>query len=194
MSSDSDSAMYFDESVLGRPQRARGAIQHRVHELVAVGGAEAPGELHRLADHRAKRHLGLELELVEPDEEQRVLDRIEEPRLAVAAAGEVRLELRMRAHHALDERVEVIAIRARHVLGVGELPRQLLPRAVIQLPAIERLQRELARDAACAAELLRRARHRRAAHSRLRSAAIASAVSMASPPLLPALSAARSSA
>jgi len=61
----------------------------------------------------------------------------------------------MGAHHSLDERAEVVAVRARHVVGVGELLYQVLPGAVVELPAIERLQRELARHAARAAELLR---------------------------------------
>src|SRR5215472_101381 len=204
MSSDSDSAIHYPprqkrrrrllpyRSMFGRPQRPGGAVQHRVHELVAVGRAEAPGELHGLADRGAKRNLGLELELVESDQERGVLDRIEEPGLAVGAPGEACFELRVRAHHSLDERAEVVAVRPRHVLGVGELLYQVLPGTVVQLPAIQRLQGELAGHAARTTELLRGTGARR--HSRVRSEAISSAVSIASPPLLPALVAARSSA
>src|SRR5215467_14452356 len=193
MSSDSDSAMCYPGSqqkpagdfcpinlVLGRPQRPGGAVQHRVHELVAVGRAEALRELYGLADRRAKRNLGLELQLVESNQEHRVLDRIEEPGLAVGASGETGLELRVRAHDSLDERAEVIAVRPGHVLGVGELLHQVLPRAVVELPAIERLQGELAGHAARTAELLRSTGAGR--HSRVRSEAISSAVSIASPP------------
>ena len=50
-------------SVLVGPQLARGAIQHGVHELVAVGGAEALRERHRLVDDDAVRHIGARAEL-----------------------------------------------------------------------------------------------------------------------------------
>src|SRR6516165_530531 len=182
-------------SMLVRPQRARGAIEYRIHELEAVGGAKALGEHHRLVDCHAVRHLRLRAELVERDQQHGTLDRIEQTRLAIAEIGEPRVELLARTPYALDQRAEVAGIGARHVLRFAEFLYQVLPRRVVQLPAVERLQRELARHAARAAECARvLATHRPISHRRAMTAAISSALSIASPPLLPSPVAARSSA
>src|SRR5207253_10528915 len=97
------------------------------------------------------------------DEQDGVLDRIEEPRFAVGERGELGVELQACAPYALDQGAEILAVGARHVLRLAELLQQLLPRAGIELPAIQRLQRQLARDGARAMVLAgRRCAHRRA--------------------------------
>ena len=58
-------------------QRSGRAVEHRVDELVSVGGAETLGETHALVDHDAIGDLGPRLQLVRPDEKHRVLDGIE---------------------------------------------------------------------------------------------------------------------
>src|SRR6516162_10118521 len=64
------------ESVLVRPQRACGTVEHGVDELEAVRGAKALGERDRLVDRDAVGHLGSSGELVERDEQHRPLDRV----------------------------------------------------------------------------------------------------------------------
>jgi len=134
--------------VLRRPQRARGAVEHGVDELVTVGRAKTPGERHRLIDRDTVGHLGPRRELVERNQQHRVLDRIEPPRLAVGETGELRIELLAGAPDSLDQCAEVLRIGAWHVIGLAELLDQVLPRRRIQLPAIQRLQGKLARHAA----------------------------------------------
>src|SRR5207237_8060051 len=107
-----------------------------------------------------------------------------EVRWGVGEGGEACIERINRARNAREERAEIIPVGARHVLGVAELLHQVLPRTGVQLPAVQRLQRELARH---------RARTARLAHSRAIRPAISSALSIAAPPLLPALVAAPSS-
>src|ERR1700741_4037967 len=174
-------------SVLVRPQRARGAIEHGIHEFEAIGGSKTLGERHCFVDRHAVRHFRSGGELIESDQERRTLDRIEQVWCAVGKSGEPGIELLALAPYSFHQRAEVIRIRARHVLRIAEFLYQVLPWSGVQLPAIERLQCELARDAALSAVLpCARCRHR-AAHRRAITAAISSALSMASAPLLPAV-------
>src|SRR5579872_6829005 len=137
-------------SMLVGPDGARRPIQHRVDVFVAVGGAEAPRQGHRLADGDTVRHVLAMTELIDTDQQDRMLYGIEERRPAIRPRGQIRIERFPCAPDALDELAEVFAIRTRHVLGIAELLDQVLPGAVIELPAIERLHRELARDRALA--------------------------------------------
>ena len=57
ISANSDSGHALAQCLV-RPQRARRPIEHRVDELVAVGGAEAFREAHRLVDGDTIGHLG----------------------------------------------------------------------------------------------------------------------------------------
>ena len=75
-------------------QLARGPVHHGVDELVAVGGAEAPRQPHRLADHHAERHFGMGAQLLHADQQRRVLDRIELRRRPVAPARQLRIQRR----------------------------------------------------------------------------------------------------
>src|SRR6202451_2415395 len=182
MSANSDSAICAlpaRPSVLARAQFARGPIQHGVDELVAVGGTEALGKSHRLADGHAERHIGLRGELVQADEQHRSLDWVEVRRRAVGEAGEARLKIAVGVRHALHQRAEIGGIGARHVLGLTALLYQVLPRTAVQLPAVQSLQRQLARHGARAVELA-------ASHRRAMTAAVSSALSIAAPPLLAA--------
>src|SRR5579863_10444950 len=138
-------------SVLRGPQQSCSTIEHRVDELVAVGGTEALGERHRLVDRYAIRHLLSGAELVQPDQQNGMLDGVEQARFAIAASGQPLIESLALARHPFEQRAEVLLIGARHVFRRSELLHQVLPRTVVQLPAVERLQRELARHAAGAA-------------------------------------------
>src|SRR6185437_15360687 len=137
-----------------------------------------------------------------PDQQNGMLDGIEERGTAIGPRGEVGIERLASAPDTLDQLAEVLAIRTRHVLGVVELLNQVLPGTVVELPAVERLQGELACHRALAGGRShgRIGRHRRSSREGCQEArramrlAISSAAAMASPPLLPAPVAARSSA
>src|SRR5262249_24770946 len=136
------------ESVLVRPQRARGAVEHGVHELETIGGAEALGERHRLVDRHAVWHLRPRRKLVDRDQQHRTLNRTDPAWCTIGEGSEPRIEFLAPAPHALDQRAEVLAIGARHVLRLAEFLYEVLPWRVVQLPAVERLQCQLARHAA----------------------------------------------
>src|SRR6202163_677756 len=176
--------------MLLEPPQARRAIEHAVDEFVAIGGAKAAREIDRFVDHDAERNLGPVLQLVAADQQQRVFHRIELRRAAIEQRRERGVEFVMRAGDGRDQRLEVFAIGPRHVGVARELLYQILPFAGIELPAIQRLQRQLARHRAGAGIALDPPAH----VSRRSRLAIASAVSSASPPLLSASGAARSSA
>src|SRR6478736_973085 len=91
-----------------------------------------------------------------------VFDWIEQVRRTIAERGEARIESVARVPYPLDQRAKVLAVSARHVLGLAELLDQILPGSRVQLPAVQGLQRQLARDAARAAVFarIRRAHHR----------------------------------
>src|SRR5579883_1973630 len=141
MRSNSDSDT---RSMLVGPKGARRPIQHRVDVFVAVGGAETLGQSHPLVDGDAVGHVRAMSELKHPDEEDGVLDGIEERGDPIGPRREPRIERFARAPDSLDQLAEILAVRARHVLCVVEFLDEVLPRAVVELPAIQRLQRELA--------------------------------------------------
>src|SRR5215469_16002927 len=183
-------------SVLGRPQLARSPVEDGIHELVPVSRTEALGQSHGLVDGHPVRHFRARRQLVDADEEDGVLDGIEQPRLAVDPGGEARIELLAHVPDSLHEGTEILRIRTRHVLRFAKLADQVLPRCRVELPAVQRLQRELARDAARATVFAcTRGSHRYALpHSCAMTAASSRAPSIASPPLLPPVVAARCSA
>src|SRR5580698_4389954 len=77
-----------------------------------------------------------------------MLDRVELGGLAIKQRLERAIELSALRAHAVDQRAEILRIGTAHIGVLGELPHQLLPIAGVELPAVERLQRELARDRA----------------------------------------------
>src|SRR5580658_4176075 len=88
-----------------------------------------------------------------------MLDRVELGGLTIEQWLERAIELGALRAHAVDQRAEILRIGTTHIRVLGELPHQLLPIAGIELPAVKRLQRELARNRA-------RARSARAARAR----------------------------
>src|SRR2546429_5431073 len=62
----------------------------------------------RLVDGDAVRRLPALAELVQADEQDGVLDRIEEPRFAVGERGELGVELQACAPYALDQGAEIL--------------------------------------------------------------------------------------
>src|ERR1700688_4801411 len=165
--------------LLDAPQ-ARGAIEYAIDELMAVGGTETARERDRLVDHAAEWNRRPVLQLVASNQQQRVFHRIELRGAAIEQRRERGVEFVVRARDGHDQRLEVLRIGARHV-GVGrKLGYQVLPFAGIELPAIQRLQRQFARHLAGAGFALAPPAHA----SRRSRLAIASAVSSAAPPLL----------
>src|SRR6185437_14620249 len=132
-----------------------------------------------------------------------MLDRVEERRTPIGPRRKLGIERVTRPPDAFDELAEVLPVRPRHVLGITELLDEVLPGTVVELPAIQRLQRELARHGALIGERTGRGlgRHRRVlaalraqAERRAMSPAISSAAAMDSAPLLSPVVAARSRA
>src|SRR5580698_2508274 len=140
--------------VFVRPNLFRRPVQHGIHELVAVGGAEALRERDRFVDGDAVGDVGLRGELEQADEEHSVLDRIEQLGLAVHPAGELGVEGLPGVPDAFDELPEILAVGFGHVLGVTELEDQVLPGAVIELPAVQGLKCEFSGDRAGAGEIV----------------------------------------
>ena len=129
-------------------QLAGSTVQHRVDELVSVRRAEAASEPHRLADHDPEGHFQLRPQLLQADQQNRVLDRVQLRRGPVAPGGEPGVELTDVRADRLDEAPEVFTISLRRILGQVEVSQQVLPRAGIELPAVKALQGELASDGA----------------------------------------------
>src|SRR5262245_24154793 len=98
MMSNSPSAM--TSRALGLPQRRRRAVEHGVHVLVPVRGAEALAEIDRFVDHDAIRHIDAMRELEDADHHDRSLDGIELIERAVDEPTEQLLYLRLAADDA----------------------------------------------------------------------------------------------
>src|SRR6185437_9929087 len=205
MRSNSDSAT---RSMLVGTYGARRPIQHSVDILVAVRCAEAFGQGDRFVDGNAIGYVLAVTQLEHTDQQDRMLDGIEQRRAPIGPGSQIRIECLAIPPDAFDELAEVLAIRPRHVLRIAELLDQVLPGALVELPAIQRLQRELARHRALIGKRAGRGLegHRRAVVGlswdfrgcqegrRAMRLAISRAAAMDSPPLLPAPVAARSRA
>src|SRR6185437_11052830 len=118
MRSNSDSGTW---SMLVGPRGTRGPIQHRVDVLVAIGSAEAFRQSHRFVDGNAKRYVQAMTQLVDADQQDGVLYRIEQRRAAVEPRRQVRIQRLARSPDALDQFPEVLAVGPKHVLGIAEL-------------------------------------------------------------------------
>src|ERR1700722_10774743 len=130
--------------LLVRPKLLGSAVQHGVHEFMAVGGAEALCERNGLVNGDPEGDLGLRGELEQANQKNCVLNRVQKLRLSVHPDRELGIERLTPAPNPLHQLAEILAVRLRHVLSVAELENQVLPRAVIELPAIQCLEGELA--------------------------------------------------
>src|SRR6185437_782789 len=195
MSSDSSTASCSGH--LGRPPEAAAPIQHRIDELVSLGGAKAARERHCLAHGNAERHLGTLLQFETADQQRGVLDRIQFRGFAIQQRGKRCIELDVLCHDAAQESLQVLRIGALRLRLGGKFLYQLLPLAAIELPAVQGLQGYATRGRAgvrLGARVASRTRLRHAQANRRSSAAIASALSSASAPLFSGPGAQRSSA
>src|SRR6185312_11760361 len=134
MSSNSDSDT---RSMLVGPEGARRSIQHGVDVFVAIGGAEAFRQVHRLVDGHTIGHVLPITQFKYTDQQDGVLDGIEQRGSPVEPRGELRIERLARAPDTLHELPEILRVRPRHVLSIAELLDEVLPRTVVELPAIQ---------------------------------------------------------
>jgi len=131
-----------------RAQLARSTVKHGVDELVPVGGAEALGELHALVDDDAVGHVRSMQQLEQADPEHRSLDRVELAKRPVDERLQSRIQRRDRRGNPIDQAREVFLLGITVALFGGELSVQLGRALAGELPLIERLHRELSRQAA----------------------------------------------
>src|SRR6202035_1484005 len=100
------------------PQRARRPIEHRIHELVAVGRAETLRESYAFIDDNSKGHLWPLFQLVGTDQQNGMLERIKAQRLALHPRRELDIESLACAATRCQDRAKVLHIGALHV-GYG---------------------------------------------------------------------------
>src|SRR6056297_314251 len=179
---------------LGGAMAPRGAVEQRVDETMTVTAAVAAAQVYGLVDDHAPGYFRAVHQLVQANQQDGMLDRIELRHGPVGKIREFRVQ-RLAAlsglqHQFLEER---LVRRGRHALG-QELKQHVLGALAAQLPLVQGLQRQLARGAAPAARLGGDGRVHVQASSRAISRAISMADMAASAPLLPALVPARSSA
>src|SRR5690348_17673892 len=94
----------------GLAQPGGGLVQHRVDVLVALLGAEALGELHRLVQHHPPGNVETLLELVGAEQEDAAFDGIELRRGPVEVRGESRFQLRAPGDDAFEQLLEVLDV------------------------------------------------------------------------------------
>src|SRR5262249_12690777 len=159
---------------------------------VAVGRAESPGQIHRLAQDYAIGNFRRSPELVQTEPQRGMLDRVELVGRDLAPPGELPVELLERAGNFPEQRLEIGAIGPLRIRSVHDILECILPRRWIDLHPVERLESE----APCVTpgRMLAPPRARGRVHDSIRRSrfAISIAVSAASAPLLPALPPARS--
>src|SRR5262245_19049569 len=129
-------------AALVRTQLCRGTIENGIHVLVPIRRTKFLREADSFADHDTKRHIIAHLELVEADQQDRMLDWIEILERPIEQRGEIGIEYLTRAAHLLHQFPEVFAVGARHVLVRQELLVQLLPRLSVELGLVNRLHRQ----------------------------------------------------
>ena len=114
-----------------------------------VGRAEALAQIDGFVDDHAIRNVEALLQLVHADHQDRGLDRIELLERPVEERRQRGLDAARACAMTLAEQLlEVLAIDAGRILALQELLLDLGGRLLRQLPLIERLHRQLARDGA----------------------------------------------
>src|SRR6185312_10963312 len=174
---------------LGAAQLAGQLVQHTVDVAVAVVGAEALGDLDRLVDDHAVRHVGAVLQLIRGEAQRGALDGVDLGHFAIKVGAQGGIQRVDVFFDAVQQVLEVVEVGHFHVLLVAELLDHRVHVAAGKLPRVQRLQRTATGTRAGGEiDALGPSVH----HSRPYRLTISSAAIAASAPLLPALVPARS--
>ena len=131
-------------------------VEHRVDELVAIGGAVALRELHGFVDDDLARHVVAKLELCESEQQDRSPDGVELVDAARGLPRDDRVERRNVVDDYGEQLTEEVAVAAREVLVRGELRRDLGDAVPGDLPLIERFDEQLSGQVPCSSTALTR--------------------------------------
>ena len=131
-----------------RPRLLRGPVQHRIDELVPIGCTKLLGQLHGFRERHPVRQLGVRLQFVQAQPQNRVLNGIEYLRRNFAQSGQAQIQGLAIGSDALDQPSEIIQVDPIRLGILSELRLDLLPGERIDLDLIERLQRQPTRQTA----------------------------------------------
>jgi hypothetical protein len=120
-------------------------VEHAVDVLVAVGAAEALGQLDGLVDRHLVRHVHAVLQLVDADHQHAVLDRRKLGGPAVDVLREHRVDRRGLRDAAVQQRIEVHRVAVGEALLLAHVRVDDARFGAAEQPLVQALQRGLAR-------------------------------------------------
>ena len=115
---------------------------------MAIGRTKLLGQLHGFVERHAVRQLGVRLQFVQTQPQDRVLDRIEFLRGDLAQSGQAQIQRLAIGGNGLDQSTKIFQVDPVRLGIGGELLLNVLPRKRIDLDLIERLQRQATRQTA----------------------------------------------
>ena len=113
-----------------------------------IGRAKLLGQLHGLVERHAVRQLGVRLQFVQAQPQNRVLDRVELLWRDFAQSRQTRIQRLAIGSNGLDQSAKIFQIDAGGLGIGGELLLDVLPGKRIDLNLIKRLQRQATRQTA----------------------------------------------
>jgi hypothetical protein len=124
----------------------RGPIQDGIDELVPIRRTKLLGQLHRFIERHAVRQLGVRLQFVQAQPQNRMLNGIEFRRRDLAQSRQAQVQRLAIGGNAFDQPSEVFQIDPIRLRILSELRADVLPGERIDLDLIKSLQRQPARE------------------------------------------------
>jgi hypothetical protein len=131
-----------------RPRLPRGSVQDGIDELMPIRRSKLLGQLHGFIECHAVRQLGVRLQFVQAEPQNRVLNGIEFLRRDFAQSRQARVQRLAIWGDGLDQVAEVFQVDPLRLGVVGELSLNVLPGQRVDLDLIESLQRQPTRQTA----------------------------------------------
>ena len=135
-------------SIFVRPRLLRGPVQDGIDELMPIRRAKLLGQLHGFRERHAVRQLGVRLQFMQPQPQDRVLDGIELLRRDLAQSGQAQIQRLAIWGDGFDQSSKIFQVDPIRLGIIGELRLDLLPGKRIDLDLIKSLQRQPARQTA----------------------------------------------
>jgi len=131
-----------------RPRLLRGSVQDGIDELMPIRRTKLLGQLHGFRECHAVGQLGVRLQFVQAQPQNRVLNWIEFLRRDLAPSGQAQIQRRAIWRDGFDQSSKIFQVDPIRLGVIGELRLDVLPGERIDLDLIKSLQRESTRQTA----------------------------------------------
>lgn len=131
-----------------RPRLLRGPVQDGIDELMAIRRTKLLGQLHGFRERHPIGQLGVRLQFVQAQPQNRVLDGIELLRRNLAQTGQAQIQRLAIGGNRFDQSSKIFQIDPIRLRVIGKLRLDILPGERIDLDLIKSLQRQPTRQTA----------------------------------------------